>query len=269
MLQSAHAPHRVPPSSPPRRGLADRLPVVAAGLRRSSSIPATPKESHHDQHTVPPPLHPRRPGPGGRPRLEPAARIADALAPVPRRLLPRRGAARRPRLAVPQADAGATVGAGRPARRQPGARRTDGPASQAAVLRADAGDGLQGDRGRLPVRVADRLRLRAAARRDRAGPGGRDHRRVHGRPPRPHRAHRRVRPGDAQPRRHPPLHRDGADLAGGRARPRPRRADRAHPGRRPRRARVRRRPARRALRVLPPRSSISPNPATRWRSATP
>ena len=55
---------------------------------------------------------------------------------------------------------GAAVVLGRPARRQPGAHRPDGPRAQAADVRDPRRDGLQGDRGRLPVGVAARLRLR-------------------------------------------------------------------------------------------------------------
>ena len=59
-----------------------------------------------------------------------------------------------------------------PARRQPGADRPDVPGPQAEDVRAAGGHGLQGDRGRLPGRLADRLRLRAADHR-----GGPDPRR--------------------------------------------------------------------------------------------
>ena len=48
----------------------------------------------------------------------------------------------------------------RPARRQPGPDRPDGPGPQAADVRDAGRDGLQGDRGRVPVGVAARLRLR-------------------------------------------------------------------------------------------------------------
>ena len=56
----------------------------------------------------------------------------------------------------------------RPARRQPGAHRPDGPPAQAAHVRRAGEDGLQGDRGRLPVGQPARLRLRPPA--DRGGP---------------------------------------------------------------------------------------------------
>ncbi len=85
---------------------------------------------------------------------------------------------------------------GRPARRQPGADRPDEPGPQAPHVRPAGPDGLQGDRGRLPVGQPDRLRLRP-----------RDHHR--GRDPR-----RRHHPGaDAVPARA-----DRADVRGVRRR---------------------------------------------------
>ena len=53
---------------------------------------------------------------------------------------------------------------GRPARRQPGARRPDGPRSQGAHVPAADRDGLQGNRDRLPLGFADRFRLRPLVR---------------------------------------------------------------------------------------------------------
>ena len=98
-------------------------------------------------------------------------------------------ALRRPHLAGQGHRPGAAVVRGRPARRQPGPDRPDEPGPQAPHVRAAGRDGLQGDRGRLPVGQPDRLRLR----------------------PRDHRAGRHPR------RRHHP----GADAV-------PARADRAH-----------------------------------------
>ena len=63
----------------------------------------------------------------------------------------------------------------RPARRQPGADRADEPGPQARDVRAAGADGLQGDRGRLPVGVADGLRLRPDAHRGGPHPGRRRH----------------------------------------------------------------------------------------------
>ena len=74
----------------------------------------------------------------------------------------------RPHLAGPPAHQGAAVVRRRPARRQPGAHRPDGPEPQAADVQDPGRHGLQGDRGRLPVGEPDRLRLRAPA--DRRGP---------------------------------------------------------------------------------------------------
>ena len=87
---------------------------------------------------------------------------------------------------------GAAVVLRRPARRQPGADRPDGPGAQAAHVRGAGEDGLQGDRGRLPVGEPARLRLRPPAHR-----GGPDPRRRHDPgadavPPRADRAHLRV-----------------------------------------------------------------------------
>jgi len=60
------------------------------------------------------------------------------------------------------------------ARRQPGSGRADGRGAQDAHV-PDAGrDRLQGDRGRLSRRLADRLRLRAPADRAEHDPPGRD-----------------------------------------------------------------------------------------------
>ena len=101
----------------------------------------------------------------------------------------------------PNADdhQGAAVVLGRPARRQPGADRPDGPGAQAADVRRPGEDGVQGDRGRLPLREPARLRLRPPA--DRRGP---DPRRRHDPgagavPPRSARAYLRV-PRRARPR---------------------------------------------------------------------
>ena len=63
----------------------------------------------------------------------------------------------------------------RPARRQPGADRANGRRAQAAAVPAAREDGLQGDRGRLPRGLADRLRFRQEADR-RADDSRRRHR---------------------------------------------------------------------------------------------
>ncbi len=87
---------------------------------------------------------------------------------------------------------GAPVVRGRPARRQPGAHRPDGPGPQAAHVRDPGGHGLQGDRGRLPVGQPARLRLRAPADRGGPDPRRRHHPGAHPVPRRPDRAHLRV-----------------------------------------------------------------------------
>ena len=126
----------------------------------------------------------------------------------------------------------------RPARRQPGADRADGRRAQAPHVPAAREDGLQGDRDRLPGRVADRLRLRAAARR--AGPDPRRRQRAgaDAGARAADRAHVRVAPG-RQARDHAPLQLDVDHAAARRVRPRPRRhqADRGRRG--SRRARLR------------------------------
>ena len=62
----------------------------------------------------------------------------------------------------------------RPARRQPGAHRPDELRAQEADVRPARADGLQGDRGRVPVGEPDRLRLRPRADRGTPHPGRRD-----------------------------------------------------------------------------------------------
>ncbi|CAI2933504.1 protein of unknown function [Aminobacter niigataensis] len=63
----------------------------------------------------------------------------------------------RPDLAVQGHRQGADLVLGRPARRQPVARRPDGPRPQGAHVPAAARHGLQGNRNRLPLGVADRF----------------------------------------------------------------------------------------------------------------
>ena len=95
---------------------------------------------------------------------------------------------------------GAAVVLGRPARRQPGPHRPDGPDPEAAPVRGAGRDGLQGDRGRLPVGQPARLRLRPPADRGGSDPRRRDDPGAHPVPPgadrahvrEPRRAHRRA-----------------------------------------------------------------------------
>ena len=80
----------------------------------------------------------------------------------------------------------------RPARRQPGAHRPHGPRAQAADVRHAREDGVQGDRGRVPLGVAARLRLRAPAHRGGPRPRRRHHPGARPVPPGADRAHLRV-----------------------------------------------------------------------------
>ena len=123
---------------------------------------------------------------------------------------------------------------GRPARRQPGPHRPDDPGAQAAHVPAARADGLQGDRGRLPVGEPDRLRLRPPAHRERPDPRRRRHPGADPGARAPDRAHvrvdRRCAAGDRAP-----VQLDLDAAAPRRVRPRPRR----HQGHRdPRRAAV-------------------------------
>ena len=70
---------------------------------------------------------------------------------------------------------GAAVVRGRPAGRQPGADRPDDPGPQAPDVRPAGRHGLQGDRGRLPGRQPDRLRLRPGDHRAGRRPVRRPH----------------------------------------------------------------------------------------------
>ena len=102
----------------------------------------------------------------------------------------------------------------RPPRRQPGADRPDDPGPQAQDVRAAGGDGLQGDRGRLPLGQPDRLRLRPPADRAGQGPRRRDDLGADPGPGGPDRADRRVA-GGCQDGNHPPLQRDRAAVPAG------------------------------------------------------
>ena len=80
------------------------------------------------------------------------------------------------------------------------------PGAQAPDVRPAGLDGLQGDRGRLPVGERDRLRLRAPADRARQGARGRHHLGADPGARGPDRAHHAVA-GRRAPRQHPPLQR--------------------------------------------------------------
>ena len=91
----------------------------------------------------------------------------------------------------------------RPPRRQPGPHRSDVARAQEEDVRAPRRDGLQGDRGRLPVRLPDGLRLRAHAHRGGHDPRWRRHPGADPVARAPHRAHLRGDPrrqaGDRAP----------------------------------------------------------------------
>ena len=154
-------------------------------------------------------------------------------------------------------DARADLVLDRSARREPGARQPDGRGAQAALLRPARRARLQGDRGRLPGGVEDRLRLRAAPRRGRADPRRRDDRRPHAGAPGADRADVRGDRGCAA-RDRPPLQLDVGHAAARRLPPRPRRRSPTSPCarralcRRARRSCARRDRLRVLARELPP-----------------
>ena len=110
----------------------------------------------------------------------------------------------------------------RPPRRQPGPDRPDDARPQAAHVRAAGPHGLQGDRGRLPRRQPDRLRLHPPAHRGRPGPRRRHRPGPHPGPGRADRAHLRV-PARRQAGDRAPLQLDVHPPASGRLQLRPRR----------------------------------------------
>ena len=168
-------------------------------------------------------LNPRNPdAPGTRDPEDDALRQVPAVPPA---------RAARPHLARPADQEGAAVVLGRPPRRQPGAHRPDGPGPQAPHVRHRRGDGLQGDRGRLPVGQPARLRLHPPAHRGGPRPRRRHHPGAHAVPARADRAHLRV-PAGRQQRDRPLLQLDVGPPAPGGVRPR---QGRHHPDRHRRR----------------------------------
>ena len=174
-----------------------------------------------DRHRTPPTVHPRRKqrrhGTGTR---DPEADALREVPAVPSPLGPRR----RPlgsHLAGQAAGEGTDLVLGRPARRQPGPDRPDGPGPQAPHVHPVGRHGLQGDRGRVPVGVPDRLRFPARDHRAGPDPRRRDHPGPRPVPRRTDRAHLR---GAARcPLGHRPLLQlDVGAAAQGRLRPRAR-----------------------------------------------
>ena len=115
-----------------------------------------------------------------------------------------------------------------PARRQPGPDRPDEPGPQDEDVRPAGPHGLQGDRGRLPVRLADRLRLRPAADRGQPHPGRRHHPGADPGPRAPDRADLRV-PGRREAGHRAPVQLHVGPAAPGRLQP----GRGRHPGHRP------------------------------------
>ena len=145
---------------------------------------------------------------------------AHAVRQVPSVRAPR---AAGPDLAGQEAHEGAALVLGRPPGRQPGPHRSDGPRPQAPHVRGPREDGLQGDRGRVPVGLAARLRLRAPPHRGGPGPRGRDDPGARAVPARADPPDLRVPPG-RPPGHRPLLQLDVDPPAAGRLRPRQGRA---------------------------------------------
>ena len=139
-----------------------------ACLRLPSSFPARGSDARHTRPRAPAP-------PGGVRPLE--EQLDDHAVPEIPPVPDRRPA--RPHLARPRRRPRADLVLDRPARRKPGARQADGLGAQAEDVRPARHARHQGDRGRLPVGVEDRLRLRPPARRGRPDPGRHDDRRAH------------------------------------------------------------------------------------------
>lgn len=132
----------------------------------------------------------------------------------------------RPHVAVAHDHAGADLDEHRPARRQPGAVRADGRHAQDADVQDAGGDRLQGDRGRVPVRVRNRLQLRPRTDRGRPHSRRRDDRSADAGARRPDRAHLRVA-ARREARDRAPVQRDRAGIPQDRVQPRSRRREAA------------------------------------------
>ena len=155
----------------------------------------------------------------------------------------------------------------RPPRREPGARQPDGRPAEAAVLRSARPPRREGDRGRLPLRLEDGLRLLPHAGRGGADPGRHDDRGAHAGATRADRAHVRGDRGRAA-RDRPPLQLDVGDAAARRLPARPRRDHRAGGARDGALQGARGADGRpRSSSSTRPRASTTPSSTTRSRSA--
>ncbi len=171
---------------PPARPACSRL--------RCSSSPAKGDAATHDLGRVPagPAFPSRRPRPAPahsrrRGAVPPMSMPAHRYRPYPAVELPDRTWPDR------RLEQRAAVGVRRPPRRQPGADQPDGHRPQAAPVPAAGRARVQGDRGRLPVRLEGRLRLHAHAGRRGADPGRRHDRGAGAVPQAPDRPHVRRR----------------------------------------------------------------------------
>ncbi len=115
------------------------------------------------------------PAPPGEVRPPRSCSDADALLEVPPISNCRPA---RPHLAEPRHRARTDLVLDRPPRRKPGSRQADGLDAQAAHVRSARPARCEGDRGRLPVRLADGLRIRAQADRRGSHPRRHDDRRA-------------------------------------------------------------------------------------------
>jgi len=123
--------------------------------------------------------------------VEPAARVRDADPPLhPLRTAIAAGSAG-PQLACQITGAGAAVGLGGFARRQPGTSQPDGHRAQDPAVRPAGRPGLQGHRNRLSVLQRSGLLLRPIAYHRRSDPGRRDGLGLHPGQARADRAHLR------------------------------------------------------------------------------
>ena len=167
-----------------------------------------------------------------------------------------------------QFDHAPPLGQRRPARRQPGSHRPHGLRAQARAVPDPDRRRVQGDRGRVPLGLSDRLRLPAPHHRREPGPRRRRDPGARAVPPGADRAHLRVaRRCDAS---------GGALLQLGVRAAAPRRL-RAGQGRHHRhrgeggassaRSTRRRSPVQRSATSTRRRASPEPSPTTRWRSA--